>query len=91
VWPLEAFYLHADVQAMTETLTADIKVKQPREHADGTQAVDVPLKNDDFWRWDADFDYQSNGCIKLTPTDLKELFSHLDKAGWPKNLTLQVS
>ncbi|GGV97620.1 hypothetical protein GCM10015535_69390 [Streptomyces gelaticus] len=59
--------------------------------ADGTQAVDVPLKEDDFWRWDADFDYKSNGCIKLKPTDLKDLFSHLDRAGWPKNLTLQVS
>ncbi|MGW2089027.1 L,D-transpeptidase family protein [Streptomyces sp. NPDC001880] len=58
--------------------------------ADGTQAIDVPLKDDDFWRWDADFDYKSNGCIKLTPTDLKDLFSRLDKAGWPSNLTLQV-
>ncbi|WP_177328369.1 L,D-transpeptidase family protein, partial [Streptomyces atratus] len=58
--------------------------------ADGTQAVDVPLKEDDFWRWDADFDYKSNGCIKLKPTDLKDLFSRLDQAGWPKNLTLQV-
>ncbi|MCX5112256.1 peptidoglycan-binding protein [Streptomyces sp. NBC_00378] len=59
--------------------------------ADGTQAVDVPLKEDDFWRWDADFDYKSNGCIKLKPADLKDLFSRLDQAGWPKNLTLQVS
>ncbi|MEU4506209.1 peptidoglycan-binding protein [Streptomyces sp. NPDC024089] len=59
--------------------------------ADGTQAVDVPLKEDDFWRWDADFDYKSNGCIKLKPADLKDLFTRLDQAGWPKNLALQVS
>ncbi|GAA1344130.1 hypothetical protein GCM10009647_088370 [Streptomyces sanglieri] len=44
-----------------------------------------------FWRWHADFDYKSNGCIKLKPTDLKDLFSLLAQAGWPKNLTLQVS
>ncbi|MFE7113645.1 hypothetical protein ACFU98_47155 [Streptomyces sp. NPDC057575] len=59
--------------------------------ADGTQAADVPPKEDDFWRWDTEFDYKSNGCIKLRPTDIKGLFSRLDRAGWPKNLTLQVS
>lgn len=34
VWPLEAFYLRDDVQAVVETLTAEIKVTQPREPAD---------------------------------------------------------
>lgn len=38
VWPLEAFYLHDDVQAVVETLTAEIKVKQPRELADYAKA-----------------------------------------------------
>ncbi|MFD5097411.1 helix-turn-helix domain-containing protein [Streptomyces albidochromogenes] len=38
VWPLEAFYLHDDVQAVVETLTAEIKVKQPRELADYARA-----------------------------------------------------
>jgi transcriptional regulator with XRE-family HTH domain len=38
VWPLEAFYLHDDVQVVVETLTAEIKVKQPRELADYAKA-----------------------------------------------------
>lgn len=38
VWPLEAFYLHDDGQAVGETLTAEIKVKQPREIADYARA-----------------------------------------------------
>ncbi|WP_406469047.1 hypothetical protein [Streptomyces sp. NBC_01594] len=36
-------------------------------------------------------DYSSNGCIKLAPNDLKDLFTHFNRAGWPKNLTLHVS
>jgi len=38
VWPLEAFYLHDDVQAVVETLTAEINVRQPRELADYAKA-----------------------------------------------------
>ncbi|MEU5659994.1 hypothetical protein ABZ802_30885 [Streptomyces sp. NPDC047737] len=59
--------------------------------ADGTQAIDVPFKEDDFWRWDDEGDYSSNGCVKLAPGDLKDLFAHLGQAGWPRNLTLQVN
>ncbi|MFD9302902.1 L,D-transpeptidase [Streptomyces sp. NPDC060048] len=42
-------------------------------------------------RWDGDRDYKSWGCIKLKPADIKDLFSRLNQARWPKNLTLQVS
>lgn len=38
MWPLEAFYLHDDVQAVVETLTAEINVRQPRELADYAKA-----------------------------------------------------
>ncbi|MGW5990307.1 helix-turn-helix domain-containing protein [Streptomyces anulatus] len=38
VWPLEAFYVHDDTMAVVETLTAEIKVTQPRELADYMQA-----------------------------------------------------
>lgn len=38
VWPLEAFYVHDDVQAVVETLTAEIRVTQPREIADYAKA-----------------------------------------------------
>ncbi|MBV7652704.1 helix-turn-helix domain-containing protein [Streptomyces albidoflavus] len=38
MWPLEAFYLHDDEVAVVETLTAEIKVKQPGELADYTKA-----------------------------------------------------
>lgn len=38
VWPLEAFHLHDDTEAVVETLTAEIKVKQPRELADYAKA-----------------------------------------------------
>ncbi|MFJ2478436.1 helix-turn-helix domain-containing protein [Streptomyces sp. NPDC087659] len=38
VWPLEAFYVHDDTMAVVETLTAEIKVTQPRELADYLKA-----------------------------------------------------
>ncbi|MFE3143359.1 helix-turn-helix domain-containing protein [Streptomyces scopuliridis] len=38
VWPLEAFYVHDDTMAVVETLTAEIKVTQPRELADYMRA-----------------------------------------------------
>ncbi|MCX5387526.1 Scr1 family TA system antitoxin-like transcriptional regulator [Streptomyces sp. NBC_00083] len=38
VWPLEAFYVHDDTSAVVETLTAEIKVTQPREIADYMKA-----------------------------------------------------
>ncbi|RSS84744.1 XRE family transcriptional regulator [Streptomyces sp. WAC02707] len=38
VWPLEAFYVHDDTMAVVETLTAEIRVTQPREVADYTKA-----------------------------------------------------
>ncbi|MFF8696789.1 helix-turn-helix domain-containing protein [Streptomyces sp. NPDC015144] len=38
VWPLEAFYVHDDTSAVVETLTAEIKVTQPREVADYAKA-----------------------------------------------------
>jgi hypothetical protein len=41
VWTLEAFYLHDDTQAVVETLTAEIKVTQPRELADYAKAFAV--------------------------------------------------
>ncbi|MEV4191258.1 peptidoglycan-binding domain-containing protein [Streptomyces toxytricini] len=59
--------------------------------ANGSQAIDVPFKDDDVWRWNGDMDYKSNGCIKLTPADIKDLFARLDQAHWPTNLTLRVS
>ncbi|WP_326770573.1 hypothetical protein OG978_43230 (plasmid) [Streptomyces sp. NBC_01591] len=31
-------------------------------------------------------DYYSNGCIKLNPTNIKDLFKRLDRLGWPKKL-----
>ncbi|MEE4490144.1 L,D-transpeptidase family protein [Streptomyces sp. BE230] len=31
-------------------------------------------------------DYYSNGCIKLNPTDIRDLFKRLDSVGWPKKL-----
>lgn len=38
VWPLEAFYLHDDDVVVVETLTAEIRVTQPRELADYAKA-----------------------------------------------------
>ncbi|MEU0335825.1 peptidoglycan-binding protein [Streptomyces sp. NPDC006193] len=35
--------------------------------------------------------YKSEGCIKLSPPDIKNLFAHLNKAHWPSNLILKVS
>ncbi|MFF7444407.1 peptidoglycan-binding protein [Streptomyces sp. NPDC008122] len=56
----------------------------------GTQGKDDPGR-DDADRWENANDYKSLGCIKLTPTDIKDLFKRLDQARWPKNLTLYVN
>lgn len=58
--------------------------------ADGTQAFSI-FEEDSLRRWEGDADYTSSGCIKLRPDHIKDLFRRLDRAGWPKNLTLQVS
>ncbi|MFK0258516.1 L,D-transpeptidase family protein [Streptomyces sp. NPDC090445] len=42
-------------------------------------------------RWNGDADYTSPGSIKLRPEHIKDLFSRLEKAHWPKNLTLHVN
>ncbi|MFI8186988.1 peptidoglycan-binding protein [Actinacidiphila glaucinigra] len=59
--------------------------------SNGRQAWDNPFVDDDDYRWNGDIDYQSLGCIKLTPGDIKDLFSRLNRAHWPKNLTLRVT
>ncbi|MFI2504392.1 L,D-transpeptidase [Streptomyces sp. NPDC018972] len=37
-------------------------------------------------RWDGAGDYQSNGCVKLHPADVKAMFRLLDRIGWPTHL-----
>ncbi|CAL9617481.1 hypothetical protein GCM10010250_69850 [Streptomyces althioticus] len=37
-------------------------------------------------RWDGPGDYRSNGCVKLAPADIKDLFKRLDQTGWPSHL-----
>lgn len=37
-------------------------------------------------RWDGPGDYESNGCVKLNPADIEELFHLLDHIGWPTHL-----
>jgi hypothetical protein len=54
VWPLEAFYVHDDTTAVVGTLTAEIKVTQPRELADYAKAfaglAEMAVYGDDAWR-----------------------------------------
>ncbi|MFG2847382.1 DUF5753 domain-containing protein [Kitasatospora sp. NPDC048296] len=38
IWPLEAFYLYDERQALVETLTAEVNITQPRELADYARA-----------------------------------------------------
>ncbi|WP_043465281.1 helix-turn-helix transcriptional regulator [Kitasatospora sp. MBT66] len=38
IWPLEAFYLYDDRQALVETLTAEVNITQPRELMDYARA-----------------------------------------------------
>ncbi|MFE0100641.1 hypothetical protein [Streptomyces sp. NPDC059009] len=38
------------------------------------------------WTNQSPNDYYSNGCIKLHPTHIKDLFKRLDRVGWPKKL-----
>jgi lipoprotein-anchoring transpeptidase ErfK/SrfK len=37
-------------------------------------------------RWDGPGDYRSNGCVKLAPADIKDLFRRLNQTGWPSHL-----
>lgn len=37
-------------------------------------------------RWDGTRDYYSNGCIKLKPSDIKDLFAKAKRYGRPKTL-----
>ncbi|MFD5774025.1 L,D-transpeptidase family protein [Streptomyces fungicidicus] len=37
-------------------------------------------------RWDGTGDYYSNGCVKLKPADIKDLFAKAKRYGWPKTL-----
>ncbi|MGW5781055.1 hypothetical protein [Streptomyces sp. NPDC003863] len=55
-----------------------------------TQGKDTPDR-DDADRWENANDYKSLGCIKLTPTDIKDFFKRLDQTRRPKNLTLYVN
>ncbi|MEU9094462.1 hypothetical protein [Streptomyces sp. NPDC048428] len=38
------------------------------------------------WTNSSPNDYYSNGCIKLNPTNIRDLFKRLDRIGWPKKL-----
>jgi lipoprotein-anchoring transpeptidase ErfK/SrfK len=51
-------------------------------HRNGTQGDTEPR------RWDGEADYRSDGCVKLRPDDIKDLFARLDDLGWPERLTV---
>ncbi|QFZ78360.1 L,D-transpeptidase family protein [Streptomyces fagopyri] len=53
----------------------------------GGQAPAVPGK-DVRQRWDHDYDYESAGCIKLTPGNIKKLFRNLARFPLPTKLTV---
>jgi hypothetical protein len=53
----------------------------------GGQAPAVP-GTDVPQRWDKDYDYESAGCIKLTPGDIKKLFRNLERYPRPTRLTV---
>lgn len=44
------------------------------------------VKESERWTNSGPNDYYSNGCIKLNPTDIRDLFKRLDSVGWPKKL-----
>ncbi|MEU6814655.1 L,D-transpeptidase family protein [Streptomyces sp. NPDC046860] len=50
---------------------------------DGTQAGRNGLESQ---RWDGNRDYASNGCVKLSPPAIRNLFRQLDHYGWPTHL-----
>ncbi|MFI0911424.1 L,D-transpeptidase [Streptomyces abikoensis] len=37
-------------------------------------------------RWDGVKDYNSNGCIKLRPDHIKDMYGWFEKNGWPRTL-----
>ncbi|MEU3735208.1 murein L,D-transpeptidase [Streptomyces sp. NPDC033538] len=57
--------------------------------SDGTQGFSI-FEDDSLRRWEGDGDYKSSGCVKLHPDHIKDLFRHLDRVGWPEDLTLEV-
>ncbi|MFE7269079.1 L,D-transpeptidase family protein [Streptomyces sp. NPDC057623] len=47
------------------------------------------MKKDGTSQWTGDNNYKSEGCIKLKPADIKDLYKQAKKVGFPK--TLKVS
>ncbi|MCN9240412.1 L,D-transpeptidase [Streptomyces sp. RY43-2] len=74
-----AVYLQ-DMRCSKGTLTRTEMFIHSEMNRDGSQGRGKARK------WDGDVDYQSNGCVKLTPTDIKKMFRLLDRIGWPTHL-----
>ncbi|WP_394429357.1 L,D-transpeptidase family protein [Streptomyces sp. SGAir0957] len=45
-------------------------------------------RRDERWRWDGNSDYKSAGCIKLKPSDIKDLYKRGKALGFPKKLVV---
>ncbi|MEU8585144.1 L,D-transpeptidase [Streptomyces abikoensis] len=62
--------------------------KTPRDglfiHSEMTR--DGGRGRDEHQRWDGVKDYNSNGCVKLSPDDIKGMYKWFEKNGWPKSL-----
>ncbi|NXY97810.1 L,D-transpeptidase [Streptomyces sp. BR123] len=76
-----AVYLE-DMKCSKGTLTRTEMFIHSEMNRDGSQG------NTERRRWDGAGDYRSNGCVKLHPTDIKEMFRLLDRPdiGWPTHL-----
>ncbi|WP_028964841.1 L,D-transpeptidase family protein [Streptomyces thermolilacinus] len=74
-----AVYLQ-DMRCSTGKVTRTEMFIHSEMNRDGTQG------RAEERRWNGPGDYRSNGCVKLKPADIRDLFSRLDRIGWPTHL-----
>ncbi|MFI0927908.1 L,D-transpeptidase family protein [Streptomyces sp. NPDC021012] len=76
-----AAYLQ-DMKCSKGTVTRTEMLIHSEMNRDGTQG------RTEARRWDGVRDYKSNGCVKLSPDDIKKMFRLFDRPdfGWPTHL-----
>ncbi|WP_426405104.1 hypothetical protein ACN9M0_37470 [Streptomyces sp. R-07] len=76
-----AVYLQ-DMKCSKGTLTRTEMLIHSEMNRDGSQG------STEARRWDGARDYKSNGCVKLSPDDIKKMFRlfNRDGFGWPTHL-----
>ncbi|MDT0452322.1 L,D-transpeptidase [Streptomyces hesseae] len=72
--------------SLSDTVCEDKKTARKGLFIHSEMTRDGGRGRDESQRWDGEKDYNSNGCIKLSPDDIKGMYKWFEKNGWPKTL-----